>query len=49
MMAAPMGGTSHTAAAKTGAQYYKDVMAANKEIRNAIKSIKVHKIEDAMG
>lgn len=47
MMAAASQG-NHIAAARSGAQYYKDVMAANKEIKNAIKSIKVHKIEDAM-
>jgi len=33
---------------RSGANYYKDVMAANKDIKNGIKEIKVHKIELVM-
>ena len=45
----PMAAAAKPASPRTGASYYKDVMAANKEIKNTIKEIKVNKIELAMG
>ena len=32
----------------SGAQYYKDVMAAVKEVKNAVKKLRVNKVEDAL-
>ena len=39
---------SHQAASKSSPQYYKDVMAANREIKNASKVLKTYHVEDAL-
>jgi len=37
-----------TASGSKGATYYTDIIAANRELKNSVKSLKVSRIEEAL-